>query len=430
LIAEREMASPFQGTDDEAVDRLDGLLRESIGQQMIADVPLGAFLSGGIDSSTVVALMQAQRSQPIKTFSIGFTDERFNEAPQAKAVADHLRTDHTEFHVRPEELLGLIHQLPTIYDEPFADSSQIPTILLCGLTRQKVTVSLSGDGGDELFGGYDHYPKTEQLWNLFRIVPQALRGGLARPLRSVSIQSIAKADSPAWLRRIGNRLLDYTNVLPATSAVSLSQVLAYPCRDAQDFLREPFESLTCYGSNLSVSAPASVLQQIMFLDAISYLPDDILVKVDRAAMAVSLETRIPFLDHRVVEFAWTLPRSLLLRNGQGKWLLRQVLKRYVPQSLTDRPKKGFAVPLSDWLRGPLRGWAEGLLEESRIQDQGYFQSKVVRRVWHEHLAQRRDWGTLLWNVLMFQAWLENQGAAVETVAGEVSTRLEATARIG
>jgi len=429
LIAERAMAHPFGGTDDEAADQLNGLLRESIGQQMIADVPLGAFLSGGIDSSTIVALMQAQSHQPVRTFSIGFTDESFNEARHAKEVAGHLRTDHTEFYVQPEELRNLIDQLPMIYDEPFADSSQIPTILLCQLTRQQVTVSLSGDGGDELFGGYDHYPKTEQLWSCFQVLPQALRELLARMLRSVLIQSVSRGGRPAWLRRIENRILNYANVLPATSAVSLSQLLAYPCRDAQDLVQEPSESLTCFENNLSVAAPASTLQQIMYLDAVSYLPDDLLVKVDRAAMSVSLETRIPFLDHRIVEFAWTLPRSLLLRKGQGKWLLRQVLKRYVPHALTDRPKKGFAVPLSDWLRGPLREWAESLLGEARIQSEGFFQAKVVRRVWQEHLAQQRDWGTLLWNVLMFQAWLETQSPVVAEDDVGMSSRPEAMAQI-
>lgn len=408
------MANRFAGTPEKAVDVLEVLAKDAIRQEMMADVPLGAFLSGGIDSSTVVALMQSQSSRPVKTFTIGFNEEGYNEAVHAKAVAAHLGTDHTELYVTPEQAMAVIPRLPQLYCEPFADSSQIPTFLVSELARSHVTVSLSGDAGDELFCGYSRYLAAQKEWRLISAIPLPIRRLLASISGHLSphhLQRLAMlipgSDQHAYiaeklakgLRAIGSRDIEglYS---------SLISQITNPC----DWVLASMEPPTRLTGLQPAMDGISGVDRMMLLDAISYLPDDILVKVDRASMGASLEARVPFLDHRVVEFAWTLPLDYKLRDGQSKWLLRQVLYRYVPRELIDRPKRGFAVPLHDWLRGPLRDWTEQLLDAQRLEREGYFNVAKVRQAWAEHLSGRHNWTPRLWTVLMFQSWLEEQGA--------------------
>jgi asparagine synthase (glutamine-hydrolysing) len=414
--AESGVASAFTGSADQAVDELETLLKDAVRQQMMADVPLGAFLSGGVDSSTVVALMQAQSSRPVKTFTIGFNEDDYNEAEHAKVVARHLGTDHTELYVTPEQAMAVIPRLPALYDEPFSDSSQIPTFLVSQLAREHVTVSLSGDAGDELFCGYNRYQMTANLWRKLAAVPLPLRKLAANGLTCVSPQAwnglagAVKGLLPRSARfaNTGDKLHKGAGVLECQSVDALYLGLVSHWKDpASVVIRGPEPSTLLTGNAPSLSGLDEV-QRMMALDTLTYLPDDILVKVDRAAMGVSLETRVPFLDHRVVEFAWRLPQSMKLRDGQTKWALRQVLYRHVPQAMIERPKMGFGVPIGDWLRGPLRDWAEALLDESRLKDEGFFQPAPIRRKWEEHLSGQRNWEYHLWDVLMFQAWLEQQ----------------------
>jgi asparagine synthase (glutamine-hydrolysing) len=397
-------------SDLEATASLEAALKEAIAGQMVADVPLGAFLSGGIDSSTVVSLMQAQSRTPVKTFSIGFDVAGYNEAPNAKAVAQHLGTEHTELYVSSADALAVIPKLPTIYDEPFADSSQVPTYLVAQLARKHVTVSLSGDGGDELFGGYNRYFLGARIWRYLQHVPRALR---ALAARTILAQSPAFWDACYSLftplippsRRLataGSFLHKGARLLDSENGMVLYRGLVshwHPPEVVSE--REPESAFLQFDRGLP-----GLTETMMALDAVTYLPDDILVKVDRAAMAVSLETRVPMLDHRVFEFAWRLPMHYKVRNGVGKWLLRQVLYRHVPKELLERPKMGFGIPIDGWLRGPLRAWAEELLDESRLKREGYFDPAAIRRKWAEHLSGRANWQYHLWDVLMFQAWLE------------------------
>lgn len=392
---------------------LERLLRHAIGQQMMADVPLGAFLSGGVDSSTIVALMQAQSSRPVKTFTIGFDEKGFNEAEHAKSVARHLGTEHTELYVRPAEAREVIPLLPGIYDEPFADSSQIPTYLVAKLARQNVTVALSGDAGDELFGGYNRYLFTENLWSRLSRVPRPLRTGIARSVQAVPVNWWAAGLRPfAGLLKMNepaDKLLKAATVLASPSLPELYRHLVSQWRNPEQVVpgsREPATPLTADQSRFAGLSPAELM---MALDLITYLPDDILVKVDRAAMAVSLETRVPLLDHRVVEFAGKLPLHYKVSGGETKRILRDVLFRHVPRSLIERPKMGFGVPVGAWLGGPLRDWAEQLLAPERISREGYFDTGCVQQAWREHLSGRRDWTAQLWTVLMFQSWLQDQG---------------------
>jgi asparagine synthase (glutamine-hydrolysing) len=414
-VAEAGVATPFGGDAGQSVDELEVLLKDAVRQQMMADVPLGAFLSGGIDSSAVVALMQAQSSRPVKTFTIGFNEEGYNEAVHAKAVAAHLGTEHTELYVTAGQAMGVIPRLPVLYDEPFADSSQIPTFLVSQLARQHVTVCLSGDAGDELFCGYNRYVMTAQLWKKLSLLPVSLRKALAGGLTGVAPQTWnqllrpVQSGMPRSLRmsNIGDKLHKGAAVLDSRSAEELYLKLISHWPDPASVVLNAAEYPTALTGNAPALTGLNEVQRMMALDILTYLPDDILVKVDRAAMGVSLEGRVPFLDHRVVEFSWRLPQSLKLRDGQGKWVLRQVLYRHVSRELIERPKMGFGVPLHDWLRGPLREWAEGLLDESRLRREGYFHPAPIREKWAEHLSGQRNWQHHLWNVLMFQAWLEN-----------------------
>ncbi len=402
---EAGVVKPFACTAEQAVSELDALLKDAIQRQMMADVPLGAFLSGGIDSSTVVALMQAQSDRPVKTFTIGFNEKGYNEAVHARAVAAHLGTEHTELYVSPEQAMAVIPRLPVLYDEPFGDSSQIPTFLVSQLARQHVTVSLSGDAGDELFCGYSRYQATDNLWRKLSMIPAPLRRLAANALTSISPQGwnrITNQSSTNW----GDKLHKGASVLASDSVGALYRGLVSHWQDPAAVVIDGLEPPTLLTGRAPKLDVATDVQRMMALDMLSYLPDDILVKVDRAAMGASLETRVPFLDHRVVEFAWRLPQSMKLRDGQTKWALRQVLYRYVPKELIERPKMGFGVPLRDWLRGPLREWAETLLNEQRLRREGYFFPAPIRRKWVEHLSGTRNWAYHLWDVLMFQSWLE------------------------
>ncbi|MGU4032158.1 asparagine synthase (glutamine-hydrolyzing) [Pseudomonas aeruginosa] len=389
---EEALSNPFQGTDAEAVDLLESQLRTSISDQMVSDVPLGAFLSGGVDSSTVVALMQQQSSRPIRTFSIGFDEPGYDEAVYAKAVAEHIGTDHTELYVNSKDALDVIPSLPKIYCEPFGDSSQIPTLIVSGLARQQVTVALSGDGGDELFGGYNPYQFTPRVWRMLERFPHSMRR-----FASAFAQDLPLPEKLGKLRDV--------------FASRTAQELFY--RLNSHWRNHEYPVIGAQGHTALLDTPErwprvdSFQHWMMAMDVQGYMPDDILVKVDRAAMANSLETRVPLIDHRVFELAWRMPLHMKIRNGKGKWLLREVLYRHVSRELIERPKKGFSVPVSDWLRGPLKEWAESLLDERRLQQEGYLDSRLIRRIWNDHLAGRRDHSRRLWSVLMFQAWLES-----------------------
>lgn len=424
-IAEAGVTDPLRGSPAETVQSLETLLLDAVAQQMMADVPLGAFLSGGIDSSTIVALMQAQSSRPVKTFSIGFHNTDYDEAVHAKAVATHLGSDHTELYVTPEEALAVIPRLPSIYDEPFADSSQIPTFLVSQLARQQVTVSLSGDGGDELFGGYNRYQIAKSVWNQIAKVPRPIRKAIAKGITRISPARwsalAAKLDPalprPFRMRLAGDKMHKGAALLGSRSADELYRGLVSTWRDPHSVVREGAEPPTLLTGDSPHLRGLGDVERMMALDLLTYLPDDILTKVDRAAMSVSLETRVPFLDHRVVEFAWRMPLEHKLRDGQTKWALRQVLDRYVPRKLVDRPKMGFGVPIGDWLRGPLRDWAEDLLDERSLRDAGYFEPGVIRDIWSVHQKGQVNMQNHLWTVLMFQMWLRETRATApaETV---------------
>ncbi|MFT5527953.1 MAG: asparagine synthase (glutamine-hydrolyzing) [Pirellulaceae bacterium] len=390
--------------DDVAVEKLDELLQQSVRQQMLADVPVGAFLSGGVDSSTIVGIMQKLSVRPVKTFSIGFEHSEYNEAEYAKEVARHLGTDHHEFYVTARDALDVIPHLPRIYDEPFADSSQIPTFLVSKLTRNRVTVALSGDGGDELFGGYERYQRSSVAWKRIRRIPYRLR------------QVVGYGGG--WLARLSanDRWSEVCDSLSCNSCEEFYRRRISQSRFPEAIVLGATEASTIFSERQDWIATKDDYHRMMFLDMMSYLPDDILAKVDRASMAVSLETRLPLLSHRVVEFAWSLPLSLKVRDGQTKWILRQVLQRYVPAEFFDRPKTGFAVPLQHWLRGPLREWAESLLDETRLHDDGYFAPELVRRLWNQFLRVKSQPATHIWTLLMFQAWLDEQrGTASDSI---------------
>jgi asparagine synthase (glutamine-hydrolysing) len=410
--AKRGKSNPFKGSPLQAVDELEVLTKSAVQQQMMADVPLGAFLSGGIDSSTVVALMQSQSPHTVKTFTIGFNEEGFNEAVHAKAVAKHLGTDHTELYVSPTQAMDIIPKLPNLYCEPFGDSSQIPTYLVSQLAKQNVTVSLSGDAGDEIFCGYNRYKLTSHLWKKLSLIPA--------PMRQVTSKLITSIPPAVWDRfgailpggkdyiSIGDKIHKGAGVLASNDLGELYLGMVSQITNPSDWVIGGFEPSTKLIVDAPFLAEFNDLEKMMLLDTISYLPDDILVKVDRAAMGVSLEGRSPFLDYRIFEFAWSLPFNYKLRDGQTKWPLRQLLYRHVPKELIERPKMGFGIPIGDWIRGPLRDWADNLLSEDRLRREGYFRAEFIRTKWAEHLSGSRNWQAQLWTVLMFQAWLENE----------------------
>ena len=414
---ERGMVEPFTGSETEAVAYLDELLRDTVKHRMIADVPLGAFLSGGIDSSTIVALMQAQSERPVQTFTVGFHEAEFNEATHAKAVAQHLGTAHTELYVTPEQTLAVIPKLPTLYDEPFSDSTQVPNFLISELARRDVTVVLSGDGGDELFGGYERYFLGLDIWNKIELMPAMIRKPVARGIRMLSSELWNKlfrimaplVPTSFRYRNSGEKIHRLAEMLTAGGSEGMYMLMSGHWNDASSLVvgtSEPSKPVTnSYPWN---DHRMHLQERMMFADIMSYLPDDILVKVDRASMGVSLESRVPFLDHRVVEFAWQIPLSMKIRKRTGKWLLRQLLYKYVPPALIDRPKMGFGVPIDAWLRGPLREWAEALLDEKRLRDQGFLTVGPIQQKWSEHLSETSNWQYDLWDVLMFQAWLEHE----------------------
>lgn len=413
-VARSGAVNPITGTDDQEIDKLENLLKDAVCKQMMADVPLGAFLSGGVDSSLIVALMQAQSARPVKTFTIGFNEKAYNEAVHAKAVAKHLGTDHTELYVTDDQVRSVVPLLSTLYDEPFSDSSQIPTFLVSQLARQYVKVSLSGDAADELFCGYNRYQMTANFWYKLTKVPILLRKLAAQGIISISPKTwniIASALSgliprSVQLANVGDKLHKGASVLSSQSADELYLGLISHWHDPASVVIGGHEPPTLLTSNMLDLCGLNDVQRMMASDMLTYLPDDILTKVDRAAMGVSLETRVPFLDHRVVEFAWRLPQSMKLRDGQTKWALRQVLYKHVPKALIERPKMGFGVPVDSWLRGPLRDWAESLLSEERLMDEGFFNPGPIRKKWAEHLSGLRNWQHHLWDVLMFQAWRE------------------------
>ena len=392
------------------------MLKKAVLGQMAADVPLGAFLSGGVDSSVVVALMQAQSKDSIKTFTIGFTEKNYDEAPHARAVAHHLRTDHTELYVTATDALNVVPRLGALYDEPFADPSQIPTVLLAELARQRVTVSLSGDGGDELFCGYTRYALTQKLWRWLSGLPQGLRHRLATYLTCApfnEVELLTRLVQKISLKNINvfDRVQKGASLLEANSIDELYYLMVSHLPDPANLvlgLPQMGSSFACQTAN--TAAALSPIERMMALDMQTYLPDDILVKVDRAAMSMGLETRVPLLDHQVVEFAWSLPLDLKSKSGQSKWVLKELLARYLPRDMIDRPKKGFGVPLDIWLRGPLKAWAEALLNEARLEREGYFQARALRNKWDEHISGRRNWGYHLWSALMFQSWLEHNAS--------------------
>ena len=404
---------PFTGSDAEATDALDALLGDAVRRRMISDVPLGAFLSGGIDSSTVVALMQAGSTRKVRTFSIGFDVEGYNEADYAAEVARHLGTEHTELYVTPGEARDVIPKLPEIYDEPFADSSQIPTYCLSALTRQHVTVALSGDGGDEVFGGYVRYFIADRMRRTVFRMPKAIRRlgaagihALPPPVWDQIFRMVPKNRRPP---AAGDRLHKFARVM-RESPDHFYRMLVSHWMDPEALVVDGTEPCGPLSDPSNRKVAPDYVERMQYLDTITYLPDDILTKVDRASMAVSLEVRVPIIDHRVIEFAWRLPKHMKVRDDTGKWLLRQVLNRYVPAHLIDRPKMGFGVPIDAWLRGPLRDWAEDLLREDALAETGLFDAGPIRRTWQEHLDGKRNWQYLLWDILMVQAWMAHSRA--------------------
>ncbi len=400
-VAERGQRDIFTGSEREAAELLEQLIRDSIRLRAVADVPVGAFLSGGIDSSTVVALMQDEYAQRVRTFTIGFEDEDYDEAPYAAEIAQHLQTEHMQQYVSPRQAREVIPRLPDLYDEPFADSSQIPTFLISELARKYVTVALSGDGGDELFGGYARYRLTSQIWRRLGTLPRSLRKIVQRPMPLAA--RLLGRKSP-----LARKLQTLAHVLDVKDGAELYTRLHTHWKEPQLLVIDGRLPDTEFYRPERWPSRGSLVEQLTYVDAISYLPDDILVKLDRASMGVGLEARTPLLDHRIVEFTWHLPAHVKFSTDYPKSLLKRVLTRYVPSSMLDRPKRGFGVPLEKWLRGPLRAWAEALLDENRLRNEGFFRPGPIRRLWQEHLEEKRSWHYYLWDILMFQAWLERQ----------------------
>lgn len=416
-VAREGVKSRVSGNDEEVSTQLWRKLTRAVSLRMIADVPLGAFLSGGIDSSTVVALMQSQSSRPVKTFTIGFHEDDYNEAAHAKLIAAHLGTDHTELYLTPREALDVVPQLSAIFDEPFADSSQIPTLLISRLARQSVTVSLSGDGGDELFGGYNRYLLTKRIWRGLSRVPNpvcTMAANLILRIPPERIDELFRLVRPLIRHRkrwsaVGDKAHKFAGFLELQGLESIYMQALSHWDEPTEVVRGAHEPDTVARFVQQAASLPSVEESMMLTDSVHYLPDDILTKVDRASMAVGLEARVPILDHKVVEFAWELPLHFKIRDGVGKWILRQILYKYVPAKLVERPKMGFGVPIASWLRGPLREWAEDLLSPAALESHGFFEIEIIRRRWQEHLSGVRNWQYHLWDVLVFQDWFLHQG---------------------
>jgi asparagine synthase (glutamine-hydrolysing) len=389
------VSSPLRSAPAEIVERLDTLLRDAVSLRMYADVPLGAFLSGGTDSSTTVALMQAQSNRPVQTFSIGFDDPRHDEAKLARAVAEHLGTQHTELYVTGDDALAVVPELPRMFDEPFADPSQIPTFLVSQLARRSVTVALSGDGGDELFFGYGRYQRAMEVWKWLERVPTPLRSTLSTLLKGYQGQEGRTS-----------KLAQLASELRAPSIASVYRDRVSRWRFPESVVRGGQEYPTPFTDELEQLRVGDDAHSLMFLDLVTYLPEDILTKVDRATMAVGLEARAPLLDYRVIELAFRIPFEMKLRDHEQKWILKQLLRKYLPDPLVFRGKKGFGAPVGDWLKGPLRAWASELLSEKRLARDGYFDAARIGGIWSEFLAGQRRWHTHLWNILMFQAWMD------------------------
>jgi len=413
---------PFTGSAKEAEYILHHLLKDAVSKRMISDVPLGAFLSGGIDSSLVVALMQSQSSRPVKTFTIGFHEKHFNEANEAKTVAAHLKTEHTELYVTPEDAMAVIPKLPHIYDEPFADMSQIPTYLVSHLARQHVTVALSGDGGDEFFGGYNRHFWVPMFWQRFGKLPYALKYPFLKMMATVP-PSIWNTLFGRYVSNPANKCQRLATMLSCRSSGDMYLDLISSWKQPEDILIDGHDQMPSFFEHYFSHTELDQQHQMMYLDATTYLPGDILTKVDRASMAVSLEARSPLLDYRIAEFAWRLPLSSKIRGNKGKQILRNILNQYLPNELIDRPKMGFGVPIGAWLRGPLVEWAEDLLSEQRLQNDGFFKVDEVRKRWHQHQKGQRNWQYCLWNLLMFQCWLQEQNSFAQDEMRETAIAL-------
>jgi asparagine synthase (glutamine-hydrolysing) len=409
-VAKRGQSAITNRSFEAVTDELESVLADAVKRQMVSDVPLGAFLSGGIDSSTVVALMRASTNGSVKTFSIGFQEKAFNEAEHGREIAERLGTEHTELILSADDALALVPKMPSIYDEPFADSSQLPTFLVSRLARSHVTVALSGDGGDEAFGGYVRYQGVPRLWNALRRLPigaRKLAAGAIGTMSPAAWDSLAPL-VPRRLRptHFGDKVLKGANLLDAADPIEMYGRLISQWPDPERLMTKPGGS-SGWVQRLSASvAGLEPTSQLRLLDMMSYLPDDILTKVDRAAMAVSLEVRVPLIDRKVIEFAWTLPTDYLIAQGQGKQVLRAVLNRYVPKAMFDRPKMGFGVPIGEWLRGPLKSWAQDLLAPEALRKHGLFDETLLRKRWDEHQSGRRNWQHALWTVLQFQGWYQ------------------------
>ncbi len=408
-IAREASAHPETLSAAEAVDAFGDLLTAAVRRQMLADVPVGAFLSGGVDSSTVVALMQQVSAAPVRSFSIGSTVDDFDEATHARRVAGHLGTEHTELYVAPDDALELIPKLPDVYDEPFADSSQLLTYLVSAMTRESVTVALSGDGGDEILAGYNRHVWAAGGYRRLARIPAGLRHAASGLLRAMPTTGLDRVTGWLPVPQFADKVQKFGGIVDIDDQAALYRRLVSQCDRPEHYLpgtEEPYG--LAWDDSVATDFP-DFPARMQFLDTATYLPDDILTKVDRASMAVSLEVRVPLLDHRVVEFAWRLPQSLKIRAGKGKWLLRKLLARHVPPALTERPKQGFALPLAAWLRGPLRDWGESMLSEQRLRDTGLLDIAAVRRLWQVHHSGLRNEQHGLWTLLMFQAWQERWG---------------------
>ena len=401
-------------TESEITKQLETLLKSKIKDQMLSDVPLGAFLSGGVDSSMIVALMQSISKEPIKTFTIGFEDQNFNEARFAKEIAEYLKTDHTELYVTSKDALDVVPLLHEIYDEPFADSSQIPTYLVSKLAKKYVTVSLSGDGGDELFAGYNRYLLANKIWPKINILPLSIRKYIGEFIRFISLEKwnklfsfMNKISTKKYIfNQFGDKIYKFSYLLDSTDINDLYDKIISFWSHSDNIVKNI--SIENTNEDINNYETISAIEKMMYTDMLTYLPDDILVKVDRAAMSVSLESRVPFLNHKIIEFTSRIPLHLKLRDNKTKWILKQILYNYVPKRLIERPKMGFGVPIDSWLRGPLKDWAENLLDAEKLDKQGLLNTEIIRKKWNEHLSGKRNWQYHLWGVLMFQSWYENQ----------------------